>query len=270
MIDILLPMRVVFNHYLVFRQFLDRAIARRYRLSAFGFLWTVLVPLFTLAIYTLVFGVVLQSRCAGVEGAGDTSSFGLYLFVGLLVFWLMADVVGGAPVAIVEYTNLVKKAVFPLEILPLVVVGSAVFHALISTCVFLVALLYFQGEIPLTALFVPVIILPFVLLMMGFSWLLSAIGVYFRDIQHIVGLLMTGVLFLSPIFYSIDRLGPTLQFVIMLNPITFIVTQMRTVLLEGQLPDWAGLGVYLGVAWCAASVGLAFFRYARQSFADVL
>ncbi|MEQ9445297.1 MAG: ABC transporter permease, partial [Rhodospirillaceae bacterium] len=185
MIDILLPLRVITNHDLVFRQFLQRAIARRYRLSAFGLLWTVLVPLFTLAIYTLVFGVILQSRWSGSADAADTSAFGLYLFSGLIVFWLMADVVGAAPVAVVEYTNLVKKAVFPLEVLPLVAVGSAVFHALISTAVLLAAILFFKGALPATALFVPLILFPFVLLLMGFGWLLSAIGVFFRDIQHI-------------------------------------------------------------------------------------
>ncbi|MEQ8735666.1 MAG: ABC transporter permease [Rhodospirillaceae bacterium] len=268
--DIIIPVAVIFRHYLIFRQFLQRAIARRYRLSAFGLLWTVLVPLFTLAIYTLVFGVVLQSRWAGDAGSSDTSSFGLYLFSGLIVFWLMADVVGAAPSAIVEYTNLVKKAVFPLEVLPLIAVGSAVFHALISTAVLLAAILVFKGEIPGTAFYVPLILFPFVLLLMGFGWLLSAIGVFFRDIQHIVGLLMTGVLFLSPIFYSIERLGPALKLVILLNPVTFIVTQMRAVLLDGASPNWLGLALYFGVAWLIASTGLAFFRYARKSFADVL
>ena len=268
--DVVLPTSVIFCHRLVFQQFLARAIARRYRLSVFGLLWTVLVPLFTLVIYTFVFGVILQSRWAGVDGGGDTTSFGLYLFVGLLVFWLMADVVGGTPSAIIDYTNLVKKSVFPLEILPPVVVGSAVFHALISSGVLLVALVVIKGQIPLTALLIPVVLAPFILLLTGFGWFLSAIGVYFRDIQHIVGLLMTGVLFLSPIFYSIDRLGPTLQSIIMLNPVTFIVLQMRRILLDGQQPEWVGLAVYFVIAWLVASLGLAFFRYARKGFADVL
>ena len=269
-LDILLPPWVLFRHSLVFRQFLNRSISRRYRSSVFGLLWTILVPLFTLVIYTFVFGVILQSRWAGTDAASDTTSFGLYLFVGLLVFWLMADVVGSAPGAIIDYTNLVKKAVFPLEVLPLVTVGGAVFHALISTGVLLVAVMVIKGAIPVTALYAPLIFLPFILLLLGLSWLLSAIGVFFRDIQHIVGLLMTGVLFLSPIFYSIDRLGPGLQTVIMFNPVTFLVLQLRRVLLDGLQPDWVGLALYTAVAWIVASVSLLFFRYARKSFADVL
>ena len=270
LLDILLPTLVLIRHRLVFQQFLERAIARRYRLNALGLLWTIIVPLFTLIIYTFVFGVILQSRLSGSEGSGDTTSFGLFLFSGLIVFWLMADVMGGAPGAIVEYTNLVKKSVFPLEVLPPVVAGSAVFHALISTSVLLVALVVIKGQVPLTALLIPIVLVPFILLMMGISWLLSAIGVYFRDIQHIVGLLMTGIFFLSPILYSIDRLGPGLQRLIMLNPVTFIVLQMRRVVLDGQQPDWVGLAIYTGIAWLVASLGLAFFRYARKGFADVL
>jgi len=269
LLDVVFPVMPIIRHFLVFRQFLGRSIARRYRLSVLGMLWTVLVPLFTLVIYTFVFGVVLESRWAGMDG-GDTTSFGLYLFVGLLVFWLMADVVGGAPGAVIDYSNLVKKAVFPIEVLPLVLVGNAVFHALITTGVLFVALLLIKGAIPLTALLFPVVLVPFVLLMAGFGWLLSAIGVYFRDIQHIVGLLMTGVLFLSPILYSIDRLGPGLKAVIMLNPVTVIVIQMRRIALEGQPPEWTVLGLYFVVAWLVAAVGLAFFCYARKSFADVL
>lgn len=268
--DALIPTLVILRHRLIFQQFLGRAVARRYRLSALGFLWTVIVPLFTLVIYTFVFGVVLQSRWSGADGGGDATSFGLYLFSGLIVFWLMADVMGGAPSAIIDYTNLVKKSVFPLEILPPVIVGAAVFHALISTGVLLVALIVINGQIPLTAFWIPIVLAPFILLMTGIGWLLSSIGVYFRDIQHIVGVLMTGVLFLSPILYSIDRLGPGLQRLIMLNPVTFIVLQMRLIILEGQQPDWVGLAVYAGIAWLVASLGLAFFRYARKGFADVL
>ena len=100
--------------------------------------------------------------------------------------------------------------------------------------------------------------------------MLSALGVYFRDLTHVVGLIMTGVLFLSPIFYSIGRFSPKIQTLVLLNPVAFIVLQSRRVLLEGRMPEWGGLGWYLLVAWMIAALGLAFFRRARKSFADVL
>ncbi len=269
MLAILVPFVLVMRQRVALRQFLARAILRRYRLSAFGLLWTVIVPLATLGIYTFVFGVVMESRW-GTGTDSSTYGFSLHLFSGLIVFWVFAEIMSQAPLAIVEHTNLVKRAVFPLEILPPVVVGNAVFHALVNTGVLVAALLALEGRVPLTALLLPLVLLPFVILLTGLSWFLAAIGVYFRDIVHMVGLLMTGALFISPVFYSTDRLSPILQTLIMFNPITFIVIQARLVLLEDQTPDWVGLGAYLLVAWLIASAGLAFFRHARANFADVL
>src|SRR5262245_29032710 len=108
--DVALPVLPLIRHRVALRQFLARAIARRYRLSAFGFLWTIIVPLVTLGIYTFVFGIVMQSRWDTGDGTG---SFSITLFAGLIVFWLLAEVVTQAPSSIVEHTNLVKKAVFP-------------------------------------------------------------------------------------------------------------------------------------------------------------
>jgi len=266
---IFIPIVLLIRQRVALRQFLLRSIKRRYRLSAFGLLWTIIVPLTTLGIYTFVFGVVMESRWSASDSP-STYGFSLYLFSGLIVFWVLAEVMGQAPMAVVEHTNLVKRAVFPLEILPPVVVGNAVFHALVNTGVLLAALVALGGQIPITALLLPIILLPFVILLIGLSWILAAVGVYFRDIVHMVGLFMTGALFISPVFYSTDRLGPALQAVIMLNPITFIILQVRLVVLEGQNPDWVGLGLYFMIAWVIASTGLLFFRHARANFADVL
>jgi lipopolysaccharide transport system permease protein len=263
-IDLVVPFAILVRQRVALRQFLLRAITRRYRMSSLGFLWTLVIPLVTLAIYSFVFGVVMP------VSEGDTTGFTLRLFAGLIVFWLMAEVVSQSPNAVVEQTNLVKKSVFPLEIIPAVTVGNALFHGLISTAVLLVALVVLGAEIHATAVLFPVVILPFVLLLMGLGWILSAVGVYFRDLMHIVGLLMTGALFLSPVLYPLENLTPGLRQAIMFNPITFIVGEARAVLLEGRMPDWRGLGVYLAIAWVVAVLGLSFFRRARKSFADVL
>ena len=264
-LDLLVPVAPLIRQRVALRQFLVRAITRRYRMSSLGFLWTMVIPLATLAIYTFVFGVVMPAPFGG-----GTTAFTLRLFSGLIVFWLMAEVVTQAPTSVVEQTNLVKKSVFPLEVIPAVVVGNALFHGLVSTAVLMVAMLVLGAGIHPTAFLFPIVVLPLVLLLTGLAWLLAAIGVYFRDLTHIVGLLMTGALFLSPVFYPLDRLSPGLRQAIMFNPISFIVGEARGVLLDGRMPDWNGLAVYLAVAWAVAALGLCFFRRARKNFADVL
>jgi lipopolysaccharide transport system permease protein len=265
-LDLLIPVAVLVRQRVALWQFLLRAISRRYRVSSFGFLWAMVIPLATLAIFTFVFGVVIPSS----SGDGNTTAFALRLFSGLIVFWLMAEVITQSPTSVVEQTNLVKKSVFPLEIIPAVVVGNALFHCLISTIVLAVALVVVGADIHASIALFPLVILPLALLLTGLAWLLAAIGVYFRDLMHIVGLLMTGALFLSPVFYPIERLSPGLQRAIMFNPVTFIVGQARNVLLDGRMPDWRGLAVYFAVAWAVAALGLVFFRRARKNFADVL
>lgn len=269
--EILCPPLVLVRWWSSFAQFQQRAIARQYRMSAFGFLWAALVPLITLGIYAFVFGTVMQSRWDGaVTASGEQVSFSLYLFAGLIVFWLLAQSTADSCGAVVNHANLVKKAVFPLEILPLTIVGGALFHATINTAVLLAAMLYIHGAIPLTVLLFPVVLAPFILMLSGFSWIFAALGAYFRDLSYVIGLVMTGVLFLSPVFYSLSRLGPGLQAWVMLNPVSFIVTQARAVLVEGHTPDWSGLLAYLAVAWVVAACGLLFFRRSKRHFADVL
>lgn len=265
------PPLVVVRWRGAFAQFLLRAIVRQYKISVFGFLWAALVPLITLGIYAFVFGTVMQSRWDGaVTSTGEPVAFSLYLFAGLLVFWPLAQSAAEASSAIVGHANLVKKAVFPLEIIPLTTVGSALFHTAINTLVLFAAMLYMYGHIPATALLFPVVLAPYVIMLAGFAWFLSALGVYFRDLSYLIGLIMTAVLFLSPVFYSLARLGPDLQALVLINPISFIVGQSRAVLIEGRLPDWPGLLGYLAVAWIVAAFALMFFRRARRNFADVL
>lgn len=271
MLEIACPPLVVVRWRSAFAQFLRRAIARQYKMSAFGFLWAALVPLITLGIYAFVFGTIMQSRWDGaVMSTGEPVTFSLYLFAGLLVFWPLAQSAAEASGAIVGHANLVKKAVFPLEIIPLTAVGGALFHTAINTLVLFAAMFYMHGHIPATALLFPVVLAPYVIMLAGFAWFLSALGVYFRDLSYVIGLIMTGVLFLSPVFYSLTRLGPDLQALVLVNPISFIVGQSRAVLIEGRLPDWLGLLGYLAVAWIVAAFALMFFRRARRNFADVL
>ena len=250
-------------------QMLKRQIQQRYRGSHIGFLWAFIHPVLMLLVYMYVFGIVMRVRW-GVEGH-DNLEFGVILFSGLLLHSLLAEVFTSSVGLITGNSQFVKKVVFPLQILSIVTVGNALFHAIIGTGILFVILLLTGGQAYWTILLAPVVMLPFVIFLLGMSWLLAALGVYFRDLSQIMGVLITVMLFLAPIVYPFssvpDRLKP---FVLWLNPLTIIVEQLRAVLLFGQFPDWYLLSIYSVFAVAMFVFGYWFFNKTRDGFADVI
>lgn len=257
------------KHKTLIWQLLRRDIHSRYRGSVLGLLWSLGTPLIMLGIYTFVFQFVFKSRWN--DTAGETTlSFAIVLFLGLTVHAVMAEILNKSPLLITGNQNFVKKIVFPLELLSWVTLLGAIFTFLISFGLLLVFILVELQRIPATALLLPLILLPYFLLLLGLSWFLAALGVYLRDIQQITGTLATLLLFLSPIFYSINILPENLQALIFLNPLSYIVESARAVLIYGQLPDFIGWAIYSLIAVLVAMSGYFFFRKVRPGFADVL
>ena len=247
-----------------------REIVARYRGSVLGILWSLITPLFMLAVYTFAFGFVFQARWGGGTEPPSTGGFALNLFAGLILFQLFAEVINRAPLLVLTNQNYVKKVVFPLEVLVPVALGSALFQALVSFLVLLVFLPVVFGDVPWTAVLLPLILLPFALLTLGLAWFLASFGVYVRDISQSLGTIVTACLFLSPVFYPISILPDWAQFWIRLNPITVPVEQTRMVLIQGHIPDPFIAGVYTLVALLFAWLGFLWFQKTRKGFADVL
>lgn len=250
-------------------QMVRREVAGRYKGSALGLAWSFLNPLLMLAVYTFVFSVVFKARW-GVGGEESKTQFAVVLFVGMIVHGLLAEVLNRSPGLILANVNYVKKVVFPLEILPVVSMGTALFHTLVSLAVLLGVLAILNGHVHWTAVFIPLVLLPLVMLTLGIAWLAASLGVYLRDVGQTMGFVTTVLLFLAPVFYPITALPEDVRPVIMANPLTFIIEQAREVLIWGHQPDWAGLAVYALVATAVAWAGYAWFQKTRKGFADVL
>jgi lipopolysaccharide transport system permease protein len=250
-------------------QMTKREVLGRYQGSALGLVWSFLNPLFMLAVYTFVFSVVFKARW-GLGGEESKTQFAVVLFVGMIVHGLFAEVLNRAPGLILSNVNYVKKVVFPLEILPVVSMGAALFHGLISLGVLLIAFVLFNGYLHWTAALAPLVLLPLVILTLGLAWMLASLGVFLRDVGQTIGIITTVMLFLTPVFYPITALPEEMRPWIMANPLTFIIEQAREVLIWGRLPDWLGLGVYTLVATVVAWAGYAWFQKTRKGFADVL
>jgi lipopolysaccharide transport system permease protein len=246
----------------------QREVIGRYRGSVMGILWSFLNPVFMLMVYTLVFSMVFKARWSG--GSDSKTEFALILFAGLIVFNLFAECFNRAPGLILANVSYVKKVVFPLEILPWVALGSALFHALISLVVWLIAYLILFGVPYITVLLLPLVILPFLLFVMGLTWALASLGVYLRDVSQFIGLVTTAMMFLSPIFYPVSALPEAYRHLLLFNPLTPVIEQAREVLYWGKVPDMTVLSAYLLAAAFIAWLGFAWFQKTRRGFADVL
>ena len=247
---------------------MQREVIGRYRGSVLGILWSFFNPVFMLVVYTFVFSVVFKARWNA--GSDSKTEFALVLFAGLIVFNLFAECINRAPGLVVANVNYVKKLVFPLEILPWVVLGSALFHALISLGVWLLAYLVLYGLPPPTALLLPLVAVPLMLFIMGLSWALASLGVYLRDVSQFIGMLTSVLMFLTPIFYPVSALPLQFQSYLLLNPLTPAVEMARDVLFWGRVPDLGMLALYWLCTVLVAWVGFAWFQKTRKGFADVL
>jgi lipopolysaccharide transport system permease protein len=247
---------------------INREVLGRYRGSFMGILWSFFNPVFMLVVYTFVFSVIFKARWGG---SGDSKTeFALVLFAGLMVFNIFSECISRAPNLILSNVNYVKKVVFPLEILPWVSMGSSLFHSLISLFVWLIAYVVFFGLPPLSALYLPLVIAPLVLFVMGLSWGLASLSVYLRDVSQFIGIITTALMFMSPIFYPVTALPEEYQVFLLFNPLTPAIEQTRAVLFWGVAPDYKVLIIYTLVAVIVAWAGFAWFQKTRRGFADVL
>lgn len=250
-------------------QMTRREVIGRYRGSMFGLAWSFFNPILMLVVYTFFFAVVFKSRWGG-SATDSKTDFAVILFVGMIVHGLFSEILNRSPRLILDNANYVKKVVFPIEVLPAIGVGVALFHAVISLAVLLGAFLIFNGFIYWTALLLPVVVLPIVVLSLGAAWFLASLGVYLRDVAQTIGLFTTVLMFLSPVFYPATSLPEAVRPWLMLNPLTFIIEQAREVMIWGRLPDFLGLGIYSLCAVTIAWLGYAWFQKTRKGFADVL
>lgn len=258
-----------FRHRGLLASLAQRDVLGRYRGSLLGLTWSLVTPMLMLLVYTFVFGVVFQARW-GTDPAESRAEFALVLFVGMLVFNLFSECLLRAPTLVLSNANYVKKVVFPLEILPPVVLVAALFHFGVSLVVWLVAHLVIAGVPPVTALLFPLVMLPVVLLALGLSWLLASLGVYLRDVGQVISVLVTALLFLAPVFYPLTAVPEDLRGWFYLNPLTMPIEMARDVLFRGRIPDAWSWAATLATGSLMAWVGFAWFQKTRKGFADVL
>jgi lipopolysaccharide transport system permease protein len=249
-------------------QMSKREVIGRYRGSIMGLAWSLFNPILMLAVYTFVFSEVFKAKWGG--GDGGKSEFAIMLFVGMIIHGFFAECANRAPSLVLQNSNYVTKVVFPLEILPISSLLCALFHTAISLVVLVGAQLLTQGNLPLSAVYFPLVLLPLFIGTLGISWILAAIGVFIRDVGQIIGVLTTVLLFLSPVLYPVSSLPPQYQSFLHLNPLTYIIEEGRNTLLLGlplQPIPWL---LAMAIACGLIIAGFWLFQKTRRGFADVI
>ena len=262
-----LGLGVIYRNRDLLRSLVRREIEGKYRASVLGKVWVIIYPLMMLGVYTFVFGGVYGARWAG---SGSIQEFVPMLYCGLIVHAIFAETVAKAPSIIVNNPNYVKKVIFPLELLPVTSLLTALFNAVISFGLLVLMVFIVKHQLNWTLMFAPLVLLPLILLTIGSAWFFAAMGVFFRDIEQFIGILMSTLLFLSPVFYSTDTAPLLARQLLKFNPLSYPIEEMRNVVLLGALPNWSAWLVNMLPAVLVAWAGLWVFERARPAFADVI
>lgn len=263
-----LPMIATANRSLLW-QFVKRSVSARYKGSVLGLFWSFVHPMMMLCVYTFVFSVVFKSRW-GVDMGGGRGAFAIIMFCGLALFNIFSEAVNLNCGIVVGNPNLVKKVIFPLEILPLsqtiasFAVGMVWFFLLFLGTVFVL------GKISFTMLLLPLILVPLFLFTLGVSFFVSSLSVYVRDTPYLVGVLLQILFFMTPIFYPIEAIPERFRWPLRLNPLTLLIEEARKVFLYGELPDWRFLGAAFLISLLVLHLGFLWFQKTKKGFADVL
>ena len=260
------------SHRSLLWQFTARNIHLRHKGSALGLLWTVLQPLIMLGMYTLIFGLIMGGRFR-VRPDETGIDFALGVFLGLTIYNLLADNLTQSPWVVVSTANLVKKAVFPLEVLPLSNVGASLFNFTISVLLCAVAIAVWGPPLTLSCLWIPVILLPVMLAAVGLSLALSALGVFLRDLSQVMGFVAMALFYASGIFFSagtvMERAPEAWQF-LRFNPVLHAIEMSRHALLWNTPVDPLSVAYLYLCALALLLFGWWSFRRLKSGFADVL
>ena len=249
-----------------------REIQSTYQGSFLGALWTLILPLMMLLIYTFVFSVIFQAKWAGTDIGQPTpqGEFALILFAGLTPFNFFSMVINRAPGLVLTVPNYVKKVIFPLEILPVVVAGSALFTSFINIGLILLGSLLVYHRIPLSIWMLPLAYIPLILLTLGLAWFLSSLGVFIRDVGQAISIIVQILFFVTPIFYSADAVPQSMKIVVLLNPLSSMIDNFRRALIWNTPIDWLMWSLVTLFSAVVAILGYAWFSATKKGFADVM
>ncbi len=247
----------------------QRQLASSYRSSYLGLVWTFLSPLIMVALFTLVFSEVLGLRFREITG-DSTLNFGLYLYCGLLPFLAWAQALNQGVNIIRRNRGLVESVIFPLEILPLTSVITALIQSFFGVAALMLVLVVLEQRLEWTAFLLPLVMVPQLLFTLGIGYLIAIAGTYMPDIGEALRGVVRATFFITPIIWPPERIPENFRFLVDYNPLAFLVEAYRNLILDGKLPDGMAAIYFSLVALALFIVGFAAFNRVKHNFAGLL
>lgn len=268
--DITACPRLIFQYRELLLQMVKRTIASRYRGSALGLFWSIAQPLMMLSVYTFVFTYVLKAKFGIPLEDSKPGAFSIIMFCGMAVYNIFSESVAGCCSLIAGNQNLVKKVIFPLELLPIIQVMASLFFGLFWFILLFLGAVFLLQSVSWTMFFLPLTLIPLLLFTCGICFIVASLGAFLRDLQHFIGVILQVLFFMTPIFYSVKAIPEKYRIFLYMNPLCELVEQTRAIFLYGDYPNWS----YLTILWLGAIVifhlGFVWFVKTKKGFADVL
>lgn len=251
----------LYNYRELLKTNVKKEIRGKYKNSILGIVWSFLNPLLQLAVYSVIFGALL---------AGGDPTYHIYICVALIPWTFFTTSITQSAFTIIGNGDIIKKVYFPREILPISVVASGAVNFVISTIIILFFVLIAGMGITKYILLYPVVLLIQCVLQLGISFIVSSITVYFRDLEHIIGIVLLAAFYATPIVYKVEQLPANLQVLMNLNPMTHIINGYRSIFYYQQMPNMKALGILLLISIALTVLGYFIFKHLQKGFAEEL
>jgi len=251
------------------RYMVQRQMARNYQASYLGLLWAFLSPLLMVVLLTLIFSEIIGIKFKEVTG-NPSLNFGLFLYCGLLPFLAYSQALSRGVNVIRRNSGLVQGVVFPLEVLPLTTMAASLVQNVLGVGALFFVLVLFGQELHLTALLLPLVLIPQLLFILGLCYLMAVAGTYVPDIRETLRAVIRGTFFITPILWPTGRVPEQYSFLVDYNPLAVLVNAYRNLILNGKLPDLESAFWFTLFAVALFVVGLVVFNRVKHNFADLL
>ena len=251
----------IYNYRELLKTNVKKEIRGRYKNSILGVLWSFLNPLLQLAVYAVIFGALL---------AGGDPTYHIYICVALIPWTYFTTSITQSSFTVIGNADIIKKVYFPREILPISVVTSGAVNFMISTSIILFFVILSGIGLSWHLIFFPLVLLIQYILLLGIGFIVSAITVYVRDLEHIIGIILLAAFYGTPIVYKLEQLPANLQTIMQLNPMTHIIDAYRAIFYYHQVPNIGALGILFAISMALLMLGYFVFKKLQKGFAEQL